>query len=139
MENVILEWHILIRPYTNCLLRHVLFFRDFNIFLYSGCSEVAFCKLSGTRKMSAVLFIYFSDKLLNCCLNSSNAVVNRISHYYQFWMNRSNRPELFCKKGVLKNFTKFTGQYLCQSLFLNKVLKNEDPGTCFFLWILWSF
>ena len=25
------------------------------------------------------------------------------------------------KKGVLRNFTKFTGKYLCQSLFFNKV------------------
>ena len=30
-------------------------------------------------------------------------------------------PEVFCKKGVSKNFTKFTGKHLCQSLFLNKV------------------
>ena len=27
----------------------------------------------------------------------------------------------FCKKGVLKNFAKFTGKHLCQSLFFNKV------------------
>ena len=34
---------------------------------------------------------------------------------------RSSRQEVFCKKGVLKNFAKFTGKHLCQSLFLNKV------------------
>ena len=28
---------------------------------------------------------------------------------------------MFCKKGVLRNFAKFTGKYLCQSLFFNKV------------------
>ena len=28
-----------------------------------------------------------------------------------------SRPEMFCKKGVLRNFTKFTGEHLCQSLF----------------------
>ena len=28
-------------------------------------------------------------------------------------------PEVFCKKGVLRNFTKFTGKHLCQSLFFN--------------------
>ena len=33
----------------------------------------------------------------------------------------SSRPEVFCKKGVLRNFTKFTGKHLCQSLFFNKV------------------
>ena len=35
--------------------------------------------------------------------------------------SRSSRPELFCKKGVLRNFSKFTGKHLCQSLFFNKV------------------
>ena len=33
---------------------------------------------------------------------------------------RSSRPELFCKKGVLRKFTEFAGKYLCQSLFFNK-------------------
>ena len=35
--------------------------------------------------------------------------------------NRSSRPEVFCEKDVLRNFVKFTGRHLCQSLFLNKV------------------
>ena len=30
-------------------------------------------------------------------------------------------PEVFYKKGALKNFTKFTGKHLCQSLVFNKV------------------
>ena len=33
---------------------------------------------------------------------------------------RSTRPEVFCKKGVLRNFAKFTGKHLCQSLFFSK-------------------
>ena len=28
---------------------------------------------------------------------------------------------MYCKKGLLRNFTKFTGKHLCQSLFFNKV------------------
>ena len=50
--------------------------------------------------------------------------------------SRSSRPEVFCKKGALKNFTTFTGKYLCQSLFFNKVaglrpatLLKRVPGT----------
>ena len=35
---------------------------------------------------------------------------------------------MFCKKGVLKNFVKFTGNFLYQSLFFNKV-----PGCSFSL------
>ena len=30
-------------------------------------------------------------------------------------------PEVFCKKGVLGTFAKFTGKHLCQSLIFNKV------------------
>ena len=29
---------------------------------------------------------------------------------------RSSRPEVFCKNGALRNFAKFTGMHLCQSL-----------------------
>ena len=35
---------------------------------------------------------------------------------------------MFCKKGVLRNFAKFTGKHLCQSLFSNKVA-SLTPAT----------
>ena len=35
------------------------------------------------------------------------------------------RPEVFYKKGIIKNFAKFTGKHLCQSLFFNKVTGQE--------------
>ena len=35
--------------------------------------------------------------------------------------HRNSRPEVFCKKGVVRNFAKFTAKHLCQSLFFNKV------------------
>ena len=35
--------------------------------------------------------------------------------------SRSSRPGVLCKKGALRNFSKFTGKHLCQSLFFNKV------------------
>ena len=38
---------------------------------------------------------------------------------------RNSRPKVFCKKGVLRNFSKFRGKHLYQSLFLNKVIKKE--------------
>ena len=43
---------------------------------------------------------------------------------YVDWLGlsfRSSRPEVFCKKVVLRNFAKFTGIHLCQSRFFNKV------------------
>ena len=34
---------------------------------------------------------------------------------------RSSRPDVFCKKGAFRNFAKFAGKHLHQSLFFNKV------------------
>ena len=34
---------------------------------------------------------------------------------------RSSRPKVFCKTGIFRNFAKFTGKHLSQSLFFNKV------------------
>ena len=34
---------------------------------------------------------------------------------------KGSRPDVFCEKGVLRNFAKSTGKHLCQSLFFNKV------------------
>ena len=34
-------------------------------------------------------------------------------------------PEVFCEKGALRNFTKFTGKHLCQNLFFNKVAGHK--------------
>ena len=38
----------------------------------------------------------------------------------QININRGSRQEVFYKRGVLKNFAKFTGKHLCQSLFIKK-------------------
>ena len=47
---------------------------------------------------------------------------------------KSSRPEVFCRKGALRNFEKFTAKHLCQSLFFNKVaglLKKRLSHRCF--------
>ena len=67
------------------------------------------------------------------------------AHTLRFWWNdknqkqRSSRPEVFCKKGVRNNFTKFRGKHLCQSLFFDKaaglrpstLLKKKLWHSCF--------
>ena len=42
---------------------------------------------------------------------------------------RSSHPDVFCKKGVLRNFAKSTGKHLCQSLFFTKVA-GLRPKAC---------
>ena len=41
----------------------------------------------------------------------------------EFDMNSLQKqpPEVFCKKGVLRNFVKFTRKHQCEILFFNKV------------------
>ena len=60
--------------------------------------------------------------------------------FYEKWCSyRSSPPEVFCKKDVLKNFAKFTGKHLCQSLLFNKdtglrpatLLKRETQAQVF--------
>ena len=50
-------------------------------------------------------------------------------------ITRSSRPEVFCKKDVLRNFTKFTGKHLCQNLFFNKIagLRQNTSGDSFWV------
>ena len=50
--------------------------------------------------------------------------------------NKSSRTKVFRKKVVLKNFAKFAGKHLCQSLFFYKVpslnlqlYQKRDSGT----------
>ena len=52
-----------------------------------------------------------------------------VSVVFQWSMNWSELSEAdvfwFCKKGVLRNFARFTGKHLSQSLFFNKI---RDSG-----------
>ena len=52
-------------------------------------------------------FCFLSDLSLNILLK-----------YFYFGKSRSSHPEVFCKKGAFKKFTKFTGKHLFLSLFL---------------------
>ena len=62
----------------------------------------------------------------------------KFSHYKQIaWYELSfKRSHQRCsvKIGVVRNFTKFTGKHVCESLFFNKVcnvIKKETWHTCF--------
>ena len=43
-------------------------------------------------------------------------------------MSRSNRPEVFCKRGAITNFAKFTRKHLTQSLFFNKIASLKQSS-----------
>ena len=70
----------------------------------------------------------FSVGLLNLLIensknyagNSEDKTLYSVKHF-AFLNLRSSRQRCPMEKGFLRNFTKFAGKQLCQSLFFNKV------------------
>ena len=48
----------------------------------------------------------------------------RLEYHSTKFVGKSHQ-ELFCEKGVLRNFAKFSGKHLCQRLFFNKVASQK--------------
>ena len=62
--------------------------------------------------------------LLQVKANSDGFYMEQLKSNYgrrELYFCQKQLPRLLCKKGVLRNFTKFTGIHLYQSLFFNKV------------------
>ena len=80
-----------------------------------------------------------SKFLLKDKVRASNTLFTGMTEYMCLY--RSSRPEVFFKKGVLRNFVKFIGEHLCERLFLNKVaglkpatlLKKRLWHRCFYM------
>ena len=55
-------------------------------------------------------------------------IKNKMNYKMTNTINQKPPPEVFCKKGVLRNFAEFTGKHLCQSLFFIKlpILRNLE-------------
>ena len=52
---------------------------------------------------------------------SIRKIMWRMSYFFKRWQNnRSSCTEVFYQKGVFRNFAKFKGKHLSQSLFFNK-------------------
>ena len=103
------------------------------------CNEVARCQPASLRKklFHASSFMYFTLIFSECfTITSSKEALKVCTHnfiqrnvvllviylfHHDSSKSLSSRQEVFCEKGVLRNFTKFAGKYLCQSLFFNKV------------------
>ena len=57
------------------------------------------------------------NKNINFIKNETEAKMENPTHRFRVMSCRNSRPEVFCKKGVLKDFAKFIGKHLCQRLF----------------------
>ena len=102
--------------------------------------------LKGNIIFNKKYFFKYSGNYRKFCYKS-NSEIMKLESLYQNGPTRyrSSCPEVFCKKSVYRNFAKFTGKHLYQSLFFNKVarlrtatLHKRDSDTVF-LWILRNF
>ena len=66
------------------------------------------------------LELTIQDGLKDKFFNKVDNTILQIFYLYQK-SPKSSHQRCSIKKGVLKNFPKFTGKHLCQSLFFNKV------------------
>ena len=83
-----------------------------------------FCKFDKCCLKQDSIFRYLEKEiyyLLKMILLGIKSFVIIVFWYQCLWINRSSRPKVFCKKGVLRNFAKFTVKHLRQSLFFNKI------------------
>ena len=77
------------------------------------------------------MFKTFLRKEIALILQSVSLKLLEMSWIYCYAQKQS--PEVSRKKGVLRNFTKFTGKHLCQSLFFRPAtLLKKRPCTGFF-------
>ena len=69
------------------------------------------------------LLITFQEfiKLQTFEFSISDVIPANVQKFHLWFSFRSSHPEVFCKKRLLRNFTKFTGKHLCQSLAFIKV------------------
>ena len=64
--------------------------------------------------------------IINVCYSVFLKIKSAIKEALLAWKlklvcSRRSRPRVFCKRGVLRNFPKFTGKHRCQRTFFNKV------------------
>ena len=114
--------------------------------LFASCLQV-FCKICVLKSFLKFIGKHLCWKVLQPATLyekvSGTYISLRILRNFQFVLNfKSSCFQVFCKIGVRKCFTKFTGKHLCQSVFLVKLqVRNlqlyfkRDSATSDFLWI----
>ena len=116
--------HLVPLIFTNLAHNRGIMHRDFPIKLlrlkknYLN-NDLPYCRKASLMKI-ALLPRYFWSNI------SMSKLFMATSEAY-----RTSRLEVFCKKGVLKNFANFTGKRLCWSLFLINFIKMRLQRRCF--------
>ena len=104
--------------YEYCEIFKNTFFYKTPLVAVSAMYKVLFCAILAQADQNKIVLRANIAQVIFLC-NVVSDVFGQ--HEYTTFLCRSSRPEVFCKKGVLKNLTKFTEKHLCHGLFLNKL------------------
>ena len=114
------------RAYSSCFMHALVahmrlpFFKIFSYFVHFCPNLQIFCPLLPFFfKIARVLLLSRIGLAWNVLCNLIRTPRNCFFGFFSR-VSRSSRPDVFCKKGVVRNFSQFTGKHLCQSLFLIK-------------------
>ena len=75
--------------------------------------KINFKNYSSTYKMINICSIFVMCHEIQKPMNMDSSILTSALNFKSF---RSSRPGVFCKRGILRNFAKFTGKRLCQRL-----------------------
>ena len=98
---------MLFRQKNGFLIRRVYKAKYINSKTYIRSFSKSFCFVYWVLLMKIFVLFFLSSMTDNFSNNSPDS--------QQHETYRSSSPEVFCKKGVLRNFAKFTGKHLCQN------------------------
>ena len=79
------------------------------------------CNLIKKEALAQVLSCEFCEIFKNTFFTEHLWTTASMTLKYEILIARSSHQRCFIKKGIIKNFTKFTGKHLCQSPFFDKV------------------
>ena len=82
--------------------------------------------------MGSKTFTQLAVSQLGLCLNQKFSKCSRNLAIHL--LHRSSHWQCFVKKDALRNFARFTGKHLCQSLFFNKVVGLRPTTLKMRLW-----
>ena len=115
---------------TSRNLSHMFFYSTWNMqHLHSSLWMFSICDLK-LNLWSLIILGTFSY-----WLNHLWVLFQKDEMFAYYCLLRSSRLEVFWKKGVLRNFAKFTGKHLCQSLFFNNVAGLKNTFFTEHLWV----
>ena len=80
------------------------------------------------KYLRKILFLKSPSQMFSC----EYYKIFKDNYFVEHLRCRSSRPEVFCEKGILRNFAKLTGKQQCQTLFFNgNFIKKETLALLF--------